>query len=99
MEMQINSHSHQQMESSQIHKFNDNALMTSKESSLERCSMLTYTHTPLHPEPLRGAYMYTYSQFTPAAAKARQRGGVAGQASLDEPLPSLYLVFASRGEG
>ena len=48
MEMQINSHSHQQMESSQIHKFNDNALMTSKESSLERCSMLTYTHTPLH---------------------------------------------------
>ena len=40
--------------------------------------MLTYTHThtPLHHEPLRGAYMYTYSQFTPAAAKARQRGGV-----------------------
>jgi len=43
--------------------------------------------------------MYMYSQFTPAAAKARQRGGVAGQASLDEPLPSLYLVFARQGEG
>ena len=37
------------------------------------------------------------SQLTPAAEKARQRGGVAGQASLDEPLPSLSVVFAAQG--
>jgi len=43
--------------------------------------------------------MYLYSQFTPAAAKARQRGGLAGQASLDQALPSLYLVFAGGREG